>query len=120
MVPQRAGHLFHRFELAPHRSPAPLVQELGRPNGTDVFPKTLKVFLEQIGSHAPKVVLQQLRQFYRLLFSQILWPFQETPSRVLEDFLVAVGLHLSRLASPDSVDRLAHLLHDVKSILANP
>ncbi len=52
MVAQSSSHLLHRFELAPHRSCTPLVEELPRPTRTHVFPEPLSN-LPAASEHAP-------------------------------------------------------------------
>ncbi len=85
MFSKRAGDLLHRFDLGTHDTGAPLPEESpGRPP-LHVGPETLKVLAVKIGPDCPQVVPEKLRQLDRLLLGEVLWPFQEAPSRVLED-----------------------------------
>ena len=53
--------------------------------GLAVLPESLKVFLHQMASHGLEVVLQNLLEFDRLLFSQVLGTFQQQPAAPFED-----------------------------------
>ena len=61
MLPNHLHKLFHRLNLASHRSNTPSVQESTRPVRRLVLPKPLKIFLHQIGTNHSQVVSQQFR-----------------------------------------------------------
>lgn len=59
---QGASELFHRLYPSTHHLGAPLVEELSRPRGRFIVPELLEVLLEQIGTHAFEVVVQEIAQ----------------------------------------------------------
>src|SRR3990170_1867828 len=116
MLPQAAGDLLHRLDLAPHRAGTPLVQELHGPARAGVLPESLKVFSQEMAAHALQIVFEQLRELHCLLIREILASLEQTPARVLQHRLIAILLQAGRLGPSHFVQRLIHLLHDVKAV----
>ena len=77
-------HLFHRLDLAAHRSATPRIKTLARPSRILVRRKSLKVLFHQVAAHTLQVVLQQFAELYRLLFAQVLRSLQQQPAAPYE------------------------------------
>ena len=73
---------------------APLIEELGGPGGRVVIPELLKGFLEQVNSDGPEVVPEQIVQAEALLGFQILFAFEQEPTRFLQQRYLAAGILL--------------------------
>ena len=113
---QTLGNFLHGLQLQAHHVVAPLVQESPRPTCSLVFPEPLKVLAVQVGFHGRQVVLEQFPQLVSLRAAEIGRTLEQAPAGVLEDRFVAVVPHPLGFTGADLVDRLAHLLHDVKAV----
>ena len=69
MVADRADELFHRFDLASHRTDAPVMQKTACPVWAFVLPKSLELFLHQVRPNRSQVVTQQFLQRMALPFA---------------------------------------------------
>ena len=63
-----SGDLLHRFDARAHDLTAPLIEELASPGRRFILPELLEILLQQIGSHGPQVVTQQVAQAELLMF----------------------------------------------------
>ena len=71
MATQSSRHFLQGFQLAAHRSRAPVVQKSARPCTAAVGPETLKVFFHEVGSHRSQVVFEQFAKLSCLLLCAI-------------------------------------------------
>ena len=116
MAAQHAGDFFHGSQLRPHRSSTPPIQKLSRPIRRGIRPEKLEVFLQQITPHRAEIVPQQFGQADVLRGTQVLRAFQEQPSRLRQNRLIALRLERPRFLGPDFIDRLVQMGHNVEPI----
>ena len=113
---QAFGHLLHRLELAPHGAGAPCVKESPGPLRTHGVPELLEQLAEKVSPDALEAVLKELIELDLLVVGEVFPPLERAPTGLRRDRLVAVPLHLGRLASAHLVDRHVHVPHDVEAI----
>jgi len=113
---QHACHLLHGFDPRAHHALAPKVQTLSHPEGGNIIPEELEVFLQQVAAHRLQVVAQKIDQFDFLFGRQILRPFEQAPAGMGEDGLQSLGSNFLRLLDPNFVDGLVHMHGDVKAV----
>src|SRR5487761_139615 len=117
---KHARDFLHRLETGAQGLRAPLVHELCRPRGREVFPEELELLLQEVGADGAQVAGEQLLELDGLLRGEVLGALQQTPSRVGEDHLLTAhsvaGADLARLLRPHIIDRLVHLGGDVIAI----
>ncbi len=116
MTPQAPGDLFHRADPASHGAGAPGVEELHRPLGAGVLPEPLEVLAKQMSPDALEVVLQDLLEPDLLMLREVLWPFEQAPTGIRQDWLVAITPQLGDLGPPDLVEGHVHVPHDVEAV----
>ena len=81
MLAQGPGDLFHRLDARAHGLMAPEIEEHAGPGGRVVVPELLKIFFEEISPDGLQVVAEQISQAELLLRGEILFAFQNAPSR---------------------------------------
>src|SRR3989454_1384067 len=116
VLPQGPSDLLHRLDPRAHDPPAPLPEELPRCPRSRVRPKALEVFSMKVSPYGLEVITQQLCHFDRLFLGEVLGPFQDAPSRVLQDRLVAVRHQSPGFTCPNLINCLVHARHDVEAI----
>ncbi len=116
MVPEHPGNLLHRLQVGLQSSGHPVVEELSGGRHLLVLPESLKVFSQEIALDRREVELEQLSQSSSLFLGKVLGPFQEQPPPLFEHILLLGGLELPGFTSPDLVDCLVELPHDVEAV----
>ena len=116
MTPQHPGDVFHRFDVASHRTETPALEKLLCPCRVGVVPEALEVLLEQVGSDRTQVHLQQLGQLHALGVAEVLLALQEAPAALAQDRILALFFESASLFGTDLVESLAEVLHDVKAV----
>lgn len=116
MIPNHFSNFLHGFNFRTHDSSAPFFHELLCPGWGSIFPEALEIFSEEVGPDSLEIVTQELLELDSLFISEIFWPFEEAPARMLQDLFVAVLLKPSGLLRSNLVDSFIHLAHEVKTI----
>jgi hypothetical protein len=114
--PQHACHLFHGLDPRAHDALAPKVKKLAGPEGGDIVPEELKVFLQQVAAHRFQVIAEEIAQFDFLRGCQILRPLEQAPAGMGEDGGQSLCLQFPSLLCPDLIDGLVHMHGDVKAV----
>ena len=114
--PQYARHLFHGLDPRAHDALTPPVQKFTCPEGGDIVPEKLEVFLQQITAHRFQVVAQEVGQFNFLTRRKILRPFKQAPSGMGENRHQSLGFQFPGLLGPDLINGLVHVHGDVKAV----
>src|SRR3989449_7638100 len=115
VLSQGPSDLLHRLDPRAHDPPAPLPEELPRCPRSHVRPKALEVFSMKVSPYGLEVITQQLCHFDRLFLGEVLGPFQDAPSRVLQDRLVAVPHQSPGFTCPNLINCLVHGRNDVEA-----
>jgi len=78
--------------------PTPAIEELSGPCGRVVIPELLKGFLKKVSTYGLQVVTEQIAQPEALFRLQILFAFEQQPSRLPQHRHAALGRHAARFS----------------------
>src|SRR5436309_3280155 len=98
MLAERSSDLLHGLDPGTHRLAAPLVEKFASPGGRTVLPELLKGRLQKVSPDGLQVIPEQLAKAETLLGLQILFPFAQEPSRLLQKRCPALARHPPRLS----------------------
>ncbi len=99
VLTHRAGNLLHGLNPGAHRLPAPFVEELAGPGGRIADPELLKGFLQQTGADGSQVVTKQIAEPELLLVTEVIAPFEQLPTGLLQDRVAALRFYATGFSS---------------------
>jgi hypothetical protein len=82
MLAKRAGDLLHGLDAGTHGLAAPIVEKSAGPGGRVVLPELLEGLLEKVSPDGLQVIPKQVEQAEALRLFQILFAFEQEPSRL--------------------------------------
>ena len=116
MMTEHLGDLLHGLKAGAHGPGAPRVKEPSGHMDIGEGPEPLEVLPEEIGPNGLQIELHKFRETDGLLLREVLGTFEESPSAVFEEVVLAVLLEGRDFLTPNLIDGLSELFHDMEPV----
>ena len=116
MPTEHLRHMLQGFDARTHGPIAPGVKKILGDLHIAECPEPLKVFPKKVGSDRRQIQFKKFGKTNRLLLREVLGALEHSPAAVGQKILLPGRLEFGNLQTPDLIDGVSELFHDVKAI----